>query len=58
MHVFTGCKIPFFIMYNSKRKPSIPLGLIIKPARQDDGPDHKIPMIVKLLISILQLLLK
>jgi hypothetical protein len=45
-------------MCNGKGKPSSPLGLIIKPARQDDGPDHKIPMIVKLLVSILQLLLR
>ena len=45
-------------MCNSKSKPGITLGLIIKPAQQDAGPDNKITMIVKLLVSILQLLLK
>jgi hypothetical protein len=45
-------------MHNNKSKRSISLGLIIKPARQDAGPDHKIKMIAKLLLSILQLLLK
>jgi hypothetical protein len=45
-------------MDNNKSQSSKNLDLIIKPARQDAGPDHKIPMRAKLLVTILQLLLK
>ena len=51
-------KSRLLLMCNSKSKPGITLGLIIKPAQQDAGPDNKITMIVKLLVSILRVLLK